>query len=50
MPSVKIENMNIIRANLNVLASFDGQRGLGGNGARKLHINTATGEFGTMAE
>ena len=47
MPSVKIENMNIIRANLNVLASFDGHTGLGGKGARKLHINTATGEFGT---
>lgn len=47
MPFVNIDNITIIRANLGVLASFDGQRGLGGKGARKLHINTATGAFST---
>jgi hypothetical protein len=47
MPFVNIDNINIIRANLGVLASFDGHRGLGGKGARKLHINTATGAFST---
>ena len=47
MPFVNIDNITIIRANLGILASFDGRRGLGGKGARKLHINTATGAFST---
>ena len=47
MPFVNIDNITIIRANLEILASFDGHRGLGGKGARKLHINTATGAFST---
>ena len=44
MPFVAIENITIIRANLEVLARFDGHRGLGGVGALKLNIN-ATGVF-----
>jgi hypothetical protein len=47
MPTINITEMNTIRDNLRVLASFDGHRGLGGKGARKLHINTETGVFGT---
>ena len=47
MPFVDITNIITIRANLEILASFDGRRGLGGKGARKLHINTVTGAFST---
>jgi len=39
--------MVTIRRNLGVLATFTGRPGLSGKGARKLHINTATGEFST---
>lgn len=46
MPVITINDMNTIRNNLRVLASFDGLRGLSGKGARKLHIN-ADGTFGT---
>jgi len=47
MPYVEITNINTIRANLNILASFDGCRGLDSFGARKLQINAATGAFST---
>lgn len=46
MPVITINDMNTIRNNLRVLASFDGLRGLNGKGARKLHINP-DGTFGT---
>jgi len=47
MPYVQITDMGTIRGNLAILATFTGRRGLGGKGAMKLHINTATGTFGT---
>ena len=47
MPFINIYDITIIRNNLGILKSFNGQRGLGGKGARKLHINTATGAFST---